>query len=280
MNSPKPKAPSDETSASELIDARIHELGDWRGETLGRIREIIREALPDVIEEVKWRGVPCWSHGGILCTGEIYKKAVKLTFAKGADVPDPDGLFNASLEGNTRRAIDIHEGETIDARSFKALILAAAERNRKPRAAKAAKPKTAAASTEVKLLSGGNPQIPKGDGDAPVQAYVSAMPGWKRGLGERLDALITREVRGLTKAVRWNSPFYGTEGKGWFLSIHCLTKYVKVTFFDGTSLDPVPPGGTPKSKDARWIDIHEGEYDEEQMKAWVKQASRLPGWKM
>src|SRR5262245_55816263 len=107
----------------------------------------------------------------------------------------------------------------------------------------------------VKLLSGGNPQIAKADGDAPVQAYIAAMPGWKSGLGKRLDALIVRNVPNLKKAVRWNSPFYGVEGQGWFLSFHVLTRYVKVTFFQGTSLRPVPPGGTPKSKESRWIDI-------------------------
>jgi hypothetical protein len=130
----------------------------------------------------------------------------------------------------------------------------------------------------VKLLSGGNPQIAKADGDAPVQAYIAAMPGWKRDLGKRLDALIMRSVPGVRKAVRWNSPFYGIEGQGFFLSFHVFIHYVKVTFFAGTSLQPVPPGGTPKSKDVRWIDIREGEFDEAQMATWVKQASQLPGW--
>jgi hypothetical protein len=131
----------------------------------------------------------------------------------------------------------------------------------------------------VKLLSGGNPQIAKADGDAPVQAYIAAMPGWKRDLGKRLDALIGRNVPKVRKAVKWNSPFYGIEGQGWFLSFHVFTRYVKVTFFSGTSLRPVPPGGTVRSKNARWIDIHEGdELDEAQMVIWVKQAAALPGW--
>jgi hypothetical protein len=116
-------------SASDLIDARIRELPDWRGDILSRIRKLIQEALPDVVEEWKWRGVPVWSHGGIICTGESYKSVVKLTFAKGAALDDPAGLFNASLEGNTRRAIDIHEGETIDPDAFKALVQAAAALN-------------------------------------------------------------------------------------------------------------------------------------------------------
>lgn len=139
--------------------------------------------------------------------------------------------------------------------------------------------KTAQTGEEVVLLSGGNPQIAKGDGDAPVQAYIAAMPGWKRGLGERLDALIVSNVPGVNKAVRWNSPFYGVEGQGWFVTFHVLTRYVKVTFFAGMSLQPIPPGGTVKSKDARWIDIYEDDaFDEARMADWLKQAAALPGW--
>ncbi|RWC31480.1 DUF1801 domain-containing protein [Mesorhizobium sp.] len=129
------------------------------------------------------------------------------------------------------------------------------------------------------LLSGGNPQIAKGDGDVPVQAYIAAMPGWKRGLGERLDALIERNVPDVRKAVRWNSPFYGIEGQGWFVSFHVFTHYLKVTFFSGKSLRPIPPGGTTKSKDVRWIDIREDDqFDEARMTEWIKQAAALPGW--
>ena len=127
------------------------------------------------------------------------------------------------------------------------------------------------------LLSGGNPQIAKADGDAPVQAYIAAMPGWKSDLGRRLDALIVREAPNVRKAVRWNSPFYGIEGQGWFVSYHVFVQYVKVTFFRGASLEPVPPG-SGKDKDARWINIYEGEFDEEQMAEWVRQAAALPGW--
>lgn len=116
-------------SASRLIDARIEELGDWRGETLARVRSLIRQVDPDVVEEWKWRGVPVWSHAGIVCTGETYKSVVKLTFAKGAALEDPSGLFNSSLEGNVRRAIDIHEGEPIDEEALKALIRAAINLN-------------------------------------------------------------------------------------------------------------------------------------------------------
>jgi len=129
------------------------------------------------------------------------------------------------------------------------------------------------------LLSGGNPRIAKADGDAPVQQYIDAMPGWKSGLGRRLDALIVRNVPNVRKAVKWNSPFYGIEGQGWFLSFHVFTRYVKVTFFSGTSLQPLPPGGTERSGDARWIDIYEDDpLDEAQFSAWLKQAAALPGW--
>lgn len=128
------------------------------------------------------------------------------------------------------------------------------------------------------LLSGGNPQIPKGDGDAPVQAYIAAMPGWKQDVGRRLDALIVRNVPEVRKAVRWNSPWYGIEGQGWFLSAYVFTRYVKVTFLQGASLRPVPPGAG-KDRDSRWIDIHEGELDEQQLTAWVRQAAALPGWR-
>ena len=117
-------------SPSKLIDARIQELGDWRGETLARVRALIKEADPEVVEEWKWRGVPVWSHDGLICTGETYKSVVKLTFAKGASLKDPSGLFNASLEGNVRRAIDLHEGDEIDENAFRTLIRAAAALNR------------------------------------------------------------------------------------------------------------------------------------------------------
>ena len=144
---------------------------------------------------------------------------------------------------------------------------------KKAAAKKAATKRVAAKPT---LLAGGNPQIAKADGDAPVQAYIAAMPGWKSDIGRRLDALIVRTVPGVRKAVKWNSPFYGVEGQGWFLSFHTFTNYVKVTFFRGTSLRPVPSGGT--GKDARWIDIHEDDLDEAQLAKWVKQAAARPGW--
>jgi len=312
MKSPKSKSVKQASGkpASGRIDQRSRAGRDWRAETLARMRALIMAADPEMIEERKWKkpsnamaGIPVWSHNGIVCTGETYTKVVKLTFAQGASITDPSRLFNSSLTGNTRRAIDIHEGEQVDARAFKALVKAAVAHNgpstKKAKSGAKAKPdaktKTGAKTKPdekgakrtkmeknekgVVLLSGGNPQIAKGDGDAPVQAYIAAMPGWKSDLGKRLDAIIVRNAPKVRKAVRWNSPFYGIEGQGWFLSFHVLTRYVKVTFFSGTSLRPVPPGGTPKSKDARWIDIYEDDkLDEKQMATWVKQAAALPGW--
>ena len=146
----------------------------------------------------------------------------------------------------------------------------------KSSAAKATKPIKAKKAAKVVLLSGGNPQISKADGDAPVQKYLVAIPGWKQDIGKRLDALIVKIVPKVTKAVKWNSPFYGIEGQGWFVSFHVFTKYVKVTFFKGTSLQPVPSGGT--AKEARWIDIREDDFDEAKLTAWIKQAAVIPGW--
>ncbi|CDZ29447.1 DUF1801 domain-containing protein [Neorhizobium galegae] len=135
-------------------------------------------------------------------------------------------------------------------------------------------------AAEPALLSGGNPQIPKGYGDAPVQAYIAAMPGWKRDVGRRLDALVTSTVPNVYKGVKWNSPLYGIEGDGWFLSVHCFTNYIKLAFFRGTSLNPVPPG-TSKTPQTRYFHIHEGDQlDEKLLADWVKQASQLPGERM
>lgn len=148
------------------------------------------------------------------------------------------------------------------------------------RGAKTVKARTGEGGKAVVLLSGGNPQIAKGDGDAPVQAYIAAMPGWKSDLGRRLDALIVRSVPKVRKAVKWNSPLYGVEGDGWFLSIHCFTRYVKVTFFRGASLRPVPPGESRRTE-TRHLDIHkDAPFDEAQFAAWAKQASLLPGERM
>jgi hypothetical protein len=151
-------------------------------------------------------------------------------------------------------------------------------------AAKASKPRGTPPKSRSRkvakpaLLAGGNPQIAKADGDAPVQAYIAAMPGWKRDVGRRFDGLIVHTVSGVRKAVKWNSPFYGVEGQGWVLNFHCFTNYVKVAFFRGTSLRPVPPGES-KHKEVRYLDIHEDDQlDEAQMEMWIRQAAALPGW--
>ena len=273
----KKSVPDDGGNASKRIDGRIQELAGWRGKTLEKVRRLIHKADPQVIEEWKW-GIPVWSHEGIICTGETYKSVVKLTFAKGASLEDPSGLFNSSLEGKVRRAIDIHEDDKIDEAALKGLIREAVALNleKTPRkAAPRAATKRTRRAAKPALLSGGNPQIAKADGDAPVQAYIAAIPGWKRDVGKRLDALIVRTVPKVRKAVRWNSPFYGMEGQGWFVSFHVFARYVKVTFFKGTSLRPVPPGG---KGEARWIDVHEDDLDETRMAEWVKQAAAIPGW--
>jgi hypothetical protein len=147
-----------------------------------------------------------------------------------------------------------------------------------PKARATPKPIKVRKGEKVVLLTGGNPQIAKAEGDAPVQAYIAAMPGWKSDLGKRLDALIVRNVPNVRKAVKWNSPSYGIEGQGWFLSFHVFTRYVKATFFRGASLRPVPPGAS-KHNDVRYFDIYEGdELGETQMANWMKQAAALPGW--
>jgi len=138
--------------------------------------------------------------------------------------------------------------------------------------------KRTSAGKKVALLSGGNPQIAKAEGDAPVQAYIDAMPGWKRAVGRNLDALVVRSVPSVRKAVKWNSPFYGIEGRGWFLSFHVFTRYVKLTFFNGGSLQPLPPGAS-KHRTVRYLDIRENDtLDEAQLEGWLKQAAALPGW--
>ena len=282
-------------TASRLINRQSRSSGDWRDETLSRMRTLILEADPELIEERKWKkpsnamaGVPVWSHprharSEIVCTGETYKDVVKLTFALGAKLPGPSRLFNASLDGNTRRAIDIRDGEKVDARAFKALVKAAVLQRGSPTkkeklGASETKRLTSRTGAKVVLLSGGNPQIAKADGDAPVQAYIAAMPGWKRDLGKRLDAIIVRAVPKVRKAVKWNTPFYGIDGNGWLLGFHVFTSYVKIAFFYGTSLRPIPPGES-KQKDVRYLDIHEDDdLDEAQLTKWVKQAVALPGW--
>ena len=164
------------------------------------------------------------------------------------------------------RTIEVIEGGAIDGDALQALVREAVAYNGRQD------------GTAPVLLSGGNPQVAKGDGDGPVQAYIAAMPGWKSDVGRRLDdAHRTERLRTLRKAVRWNSPFYGVEGLGFFLNLHVFTRHVRVTFFRGASLEPEPPGRM-KDPDARYIDVHEGELDEAQMATWVRQAAAIPGW--
>ena len=158
--------------------------------------------------------------------------------------------------------------------------MAGKTRTKSATTAENAKPKAPRSATRPVLLSGGNPQIPKGEGNAPVKAYLAAMPGWKRQIGRRLDAVIDGTVPGVRKAVKWNSPMYGVEDQGWFLSIHCFTTFVRVAFFRGGLLRPVPPGES-RIKDTRYFDIHEADgLDEAKLAAWVKQASQLPGQRL
>ncbi len=237
---------------SEQIDKLIDGLKDWRGDMLAKVRKTILAADRGIVEEWKWMGSPVWEKNGILVVATALKKKLKLTFSHGAQLEDPDKLFNNGFGGSVWRAIDLAEGDKISAPALKKLVRAAIAYNQAKAAKKAgapraksgaaAKPKTAAktagtATTKsagktrpplkpnkdgVVLLSGGNPQIAKGDGDAPVQAYIAALPGWKREFGERLDALIEKTVPHLRKAVKWNSPFYGVEGQGWFLGFHAF----------------------------------------------------------
>ncbi|WP_437205068.1 DUF1801 domain-containing protein [Planctomicrobium sp. SH664] len=286
-----PPLASTAPSPSQRIDQRIQELNDWRGETLAEVRQLILKADPEMTEEWKWKGIPVWSHAGNVCTGETYKQVVKLTFVRGASLPDPHQLFNSSLEGNTRRAIDLREGERIGKKAFQELIRAAVAENLKHKSARGRQASSPAKSKSrarpaftqnaegVVLLSGGNPQIAKGDGEAPVREYIAALSGWKQDLAQRLDHLITQAIPGVQKGVRWNSPFYGVEGQGWCTAFHVFTKYLKVTFFYGMSLHPLPPGPS-KDKNARYLDIRESDVlDEAQFLDWVRQAAAIPGWK-
>ncbi len=310
--SPADRALRDLKPAADRIDARIAELrasgvGAWRGDVLARVRSVILQAAPGVVEEWKW-DVPVWSIArppgksgaagkpAIICTGETYKSVVKLTFASGAALRDPAGLFNSSLEGRTRRALDIRESDRINEKALRALVreaaalaAPAATKERKTPTSKraaAAGGDAHAKAGPVRLLSGGNPQIAKGEGAGPVRAYIAAMPGWKREMGTRLDALMERGVKtppGVRRAVKWNSPFYGVEGepfRGWFASFHCFEKYIKVAFFRGAMLHPPPPGRS-KNDDVRYLDIREEDvagFDEARFTAWARQASAMEGW--
>jgi len=252
-----------------------------------RLRAEIERALPGATSKV-WHGAPVWFVGDTPVVGYSVpaRGGVALLFWNGQAFRDPamkpvgkfkaaQVLFEDSSEikvAPLRRWLEKAETQLWDISSVRG------ERGRARNAPLAKKVEPAASEARpVKLLAGGNPQIAKADGDAPVQAYIAAMPGWKRDVGRRLDALVVRAVPGVRKAVRWNSPFYGVEGQGWFLNFHCFTKYVKVAFFRGTSLRPVPPGHS-KHEEVRYVDIHGDDLDEAQMEAWIRQAAALPGW--
>ena len=270
----KLKKSTDDVSAPERIDARIAELGGWRGEKLAELRSLIHDAEPDVAEGWNSSGTPVWSYNGILLIGDAYQDKVKLTFRSGAALRDPKNVFNAGLDGNKWRAIDLYEGDDVDKTAFKAIVRQAVSYNTKQLLAKA---KGGLVNGKPVLLSGGNPQIPKSDGDAPIQTYIGAIPGWKRETTRRIDEIIVETVPGVLKAVRWNSPFYGVEGQGWFVSYHMFSRYIKVTFLNGATLQPEPPG-SGKDPDSRWIDIHEGQLDADQLADWIRQSSATPGW--
>jgi hypothetical protein len=260
-----------------------------------RLRTEIERALPDATSKV-WHGAPVWFVGDTPVVGYSVpaRGGVTLLFWNGQAFGDPAlnpvGKFKAAQIrfGSPaeiqlpalRRWLRKAGTELWDFSSLRPRKPArSATRTKSPPKADArAGPGASQSGGAVKLLSGGNPQVAKADGEAPVRAYIAAMPGWKREIGESLDALVARTVPGVRKAVKWNSPFYGVEGRGWFLSFHCFTKYVKVTFFRGASLRPVPPGPS-KDKNVRYLDIHEGdEFDEARLADWVKQAAALSGW--
>ncbi|MCK6481824.1 MAG: DUF1801 domain-containing protein [Planctomycetes bacterium] len=270
--------------ASERIDALVAGLPDGRGETLAALRRTLLAADPALVEEWKWRGAPVWSRGGIVCVAAVLEDRVKVTFPRGAGLPDPDRLFNNGLGGGRWRAVDLRPGDRIPKRAWTRLVRAAVALNLSKAApsgrggrSRATGGKAPGPAAKPVLLSGGNPQIPKGDGDGPVQAYLAALPAWKRAVGRRLDALVVRTVPGVRKAVRWNSPFYGVEGRGWFLSFHAIARYVKVAFFKGASLRPLPPVAS-KVPGVRYLHVHEGEWPDDDLLAdWIRQAAALPG---
>ncbi len=257
--------------SSKQTNENIASFDDWRGPILAEIRDLVWEADPEVVEDSKPMGCPTWSHTGIFAVSTASDDQVRISFANGSKLSDPENLLKYTPKGDTWWAIELNEGDEIDDHAFKELVQRAVTYNIKN------KPSYIKEAAGPILLSGGNPQIPKGDGDAPVQAYIALMPEWKRELGCRIDDLIEQIVPNVQKAMRWNSPFYGVKAKGWFLSYHVFDKYLKVTFLNGASLNPIPSGGG-KDPDSRWINIIENEFDTAQMSDWVRQSAAMPGW--
>ncbi len=229
---------------------------------LGHIRAIAKRIVPDAREVISY-GIPAFRHGKVFLYFAAFKDHVSLF----PPVPAKGGLARQLAPYRNAKGNLLFP---LDKRFPVALVKQAVQALARQHAAPARKAK------QPKLLAGGNPQVRKADGDAPVQAYIAAIPGWKRGTAQALDALITKAVPGVAKAVRWNSAMYGMPGQGWFASFHVFTHYVKLTFFKGTSLAPAPAGGS--AREARWIDIHEGDLEEARLRRWVKQAAALPGW--
>jgi hypothetical protein len=265
-------------SPSKLIDARIEALGDWRGKTLSRARALIKQADPEVVEEWKW-GVPVWSHDGLICTGETYKSAVKLTFAKGASLKDPSGLFNSSLGGNTRRAIDLHEGDKIDAGAFRTLIRAAVILN------------WSGVKATSKPRKPGTANKAAADGHAAIEDWIKRWTSKKGSAGgadeemrrivQRVDDLVRRTIPGLHYAIKWRNPFYGLPEQGWIIAVAPYTSHVTVTFFGGADFDPPPPHdpGTPTVERARYVRLKTlAEAQGPMMRKWIERAGRVPGW--
>lgn len=265
------KSPS--PAASEAVAAYIDAAAEPARTRIRTLRSLIRKEAPDAVERIAY-GLPTWHRGENLLHLGAFARHIGVYPGPAAIEAFADELKSFST---SRGAIQLPHDRDLPVDLVRRIVRWRLEQvtdKRKP--GPKAKPRASGAKP-VRLLSGGNPQIAKAEGDAPVQAYIAAMPGWKRDIGKRLDALIVRNVPNVRKAVKWNSPFYGIDGQGWFLSFHAFTRYVKVTFFRGTSLRPVPPGAS-KHRDVRYVDLHEDDLDEAQMAKWVRQAAALPGW--
>ena len=230
------KNSADELSAAERIDARVAELDGWRGARLAEFRKLIHDAEPDVTEEWKWRGTPVWEYNGILLVGDGFKDKVKLTFHSGAMLRDRDKVFNAGLSGNKWRAIDSFEGDEIDKTGFQEVgcarrcLTTPSSVYRTPRAEWWTGSRCCYRAAILRCR--------RAMAMLPVQTYIAAIPRWKSDLARRLDEIIVGNVPEVRKAMRWNSPFYGVEGRGWFVSYHVFSRYVKVTFLNGGIVGP------------------------------------------
>jgi hypothetical protein len=260
-------------SAPEAVADYINAASEPAKTRLRRLCAVVRKAAPQAILRMAY-GLPTWHQGENLIHLGAFVRHLGV-------YPGPAAIRTFAKEltpyHTSKGAIQLPHDLDLPLDLVRRMVRWRLEQ---VAAGAKAKPKvkpTRKAAKPVKLLSGGNPQIAKGEGDGPVQSYIAAMPGWKQAVGKRLDALIVRRVPQVRKAVKWNSPFYGIDGQGWFLSFHVFTRYVKVTFFKGSSLRPLPPGAG-KHKEVRYVDIHEDDFPEAQMATWVQKAARIPGW--